>query len=104
VATVTMQYRTFNDSTRQKLRHICLDNFTDFKQIANPLQLATAVTMFALKLRQSKYMGGADWSDIEIIATAAVDPDNYLQNQFLQLIDKASKIYKKGKKKKKSED
>jgi Ca-activated chloride channel homolog len=99
VATVTMKYRMCNDSTRKSVQYTCMDNLADFKQIAQPLQLATAITMFALKLRQSKHLQGAEWGDIEIIATAAIDTDNYLQNQFLQLIDKASKVYKKGKKK-----
>jgi Ca-activated chloride channel homolog len=104
LATITMGYRMCNDSTRQKMNYICKDNYADFKQIDTPLQFATAIAMFALKLRQSKHMQQADWSDIEIIATAAVDTENYLQNQFLQLVDRASKIYKKGKKKKKHEE
>lgn len=102
LATLTMRYRMCNDSARKKLDLTCVDNYIDFKQADQSLQFATSVAMFALKLRQSKYMQQADWSDIEIIATASVDANNYLQNQFLQLISKASKIYKKGKKKKKN--
>lgn len=104
VATVTMGYRMCNDSSRKKMNYTCVDNYADFKQIDTQLQFATSIAMFALKLRQSKHMQDADWSDIEILATAAVDTDNYLQNQFLQLVDKASKIYSKKKKKKKNEE
>ena len=86
------------------MNYTCVDNYADFKQIDTQLQFATSIAMFALKLRQSKHMQDADWSDIEILATAAVDTDNYLQNQFLQLVDKASKIYSKKKKKKKNEE
>jgi Ca-activated chloride channel homolog len=104
LATVTMGYRMCNDSSRKKINYTCVDNYADFKQIDTQLQFATSIAMFALKLRQSKHMQQADWSDIEILATAAVDTNNYLQNQFLQLVDKASKIYSKKKKKKKNED
>jgi Ca-activated chloride channel family protein len=68
----------------------------------NELQFATAVTMFGLKVKQSKYIKDADWLDIETIAISSYNQNDFLQTQFLQLIDKAQKIYKskKGKKRK----
>ena len=50
--------------------------------------------MFGLKIKQSKYIKDAEWIDIETIATASYNEKDYLQTQFLQLIDKARKIYK----------
>jgi Ca-activated chloride channel homolog len=103
IATVSMRYRLCNDSSHQKISYTCPANYIDFKNIDHELQFAAAVTMFGLKLRQSKHVRYTDWSDIEIIATAAADTNHYLQNQFLQLVQKAGKIYN-SKKKKKSKD
>jgi Ca-activated chloride channel homolog len=104
LATVSMRYRLCNDSSYKKTNYTCTANYLDFKNIDHELQFATAVTMFGLKLRQSKYIKYADWNDIEIIATAAADTNNYLQNQFVQLVDKARKIYNTRKKKKNKEE
>jgi Ca-activated chloride channel homolog len=104
LASVSMRYRLCNDSSYKKTIYTCPVNYIEFKNIDPELQFATAVTMFGLKLRQSKHMKDAEWNDIEIIATAAVDTNNYLQNQFLQLVDKARKIYSSKKKKKKTEE
>jgi Ca-activated chloride channel homolog len=104
LANVSMRYRLCNDSSRKKINYTCPANYIDFKNIDPELQFATAVSMFGLKLRQSKHIRLADWNDIEIIATAAIDTNNYLQNQFVQLVDKAKKIYSSRKKKKKTEE
>jgi Ca-activated chloride channel homolog len=100
LANVTMRYRLCNDSSYKKTSYACPANFIEFKNIDHELQFASAVTMFGLKLRQSRHIRDADWGDIEIIATAAADNNNYLQNQFLGLVAKAGKIYKSRKKKK----
>ncbi|HNN72017.1 MAG TPA: DUF3520 domain-containing protein, partial [Ferruginibacter sp.] len=61
---------------------------------------ATAVAMFGLKVKQSKYIRNAEWIDIHNIAQASYDPNVFLQAEFLQLVDKAEAIYSRKKKKK----
>ncbi len=100
LAGVSMRYRGCGDTLRQKINYTCPRNFAHFKDIDAELRLAAALAMFGLKLRQSKYAGNITWDDIELITAAAVKADNYLQNQFLQLIDKARKIYPSKKRKK----
>ncbi len=104
IARLMMRYNLCGDTTMLTKEYTCPVNFIPFKQIDHELQFATAVTMFGLKVKQSKYIKDADWLDIETIATAAYNPSDYLQAQFLQLIDKAQKIYKGKKNRKKKDD
>jgi Ca-activated chloride channel homolog len=103
VAKLSMRYSLCNDTAHKMMEYVCPTTFIDFKEIDKELQFATAVTMFGLKVKQSKYIKDADWLDIETIATASYNPKDYLQTEFLQMINKAKKLYK-GKKGKKRKD
>jgi Ca-activated chloride channel family protein len=103
LADVELRYSLCNDTGHAKFTNSCLVNYNEFKNIDKELQFATAVAMFGLKIKQSKYVKGVDWMDIQRIATESYDPDSFLQSEFLQLISKAQAIYvsrksKKGKK------
>ena len=56
-----------------------------FKNIDNDLHFATAVTMFGLILKESKYIIILSWNDIENIAKDHMNTDDYLQNEFLTI-------------------
>ena len=56
-----------------------------------------------LKLKQSNYIKGVDWSDIETIAAGSYDVKSYLQTEFLTLLEKAKKNYSQKKRKRKNE-
>lgn len=103
IASVNMRYSLCNDTTHLQFVKECPSVFTEFKSIDKEFQFATAVAMFGLKVKQSKYIKNAAWPDIEKIALEAYNPNSFLQNEFLQLIGKAQNIYdkKKGKKGKK---
>ena len=105
IAKVNMRYNACGDTARRYLKYTCPQNFVDFNVADSELRFGTALTMFALKLKQSRYIKEVDWDDIERIATSAIEPGNYLQNEFIQLIEKAKKIYvtRKIKKKRKEE-
>ncbi|MBL0357129.1 MAG: DUF3520 domain-containing protein [Chitinophagaceae bacterium] len=68
--------------------------------------MGAAIAMFGMKLRQSKYLPAktADWDKIESIAINSYNPNNYLQKEFVSLVDSAKKLYVKSKKKKKDDD
>jgi Ca-activated chloride channel homolog len=102
IAKLSMNYSLCNDTTKLLMEFTCPAVFTEFKNIDKELRFATAVTMFGLKVKQSKYIKDVDWLEIETLATASYNENDYLQTEFLQIIDKAKKIYKtkKGKKRK----
>ena len=104
VANIEMRYSLCDDTAHLQMIKDCPANFIEFENIDKDLQFATAVTMFALKVKQSKYIKEVNWEDIHRIATEAYDPNSYLQNEFLQLVDKAAEIYPSNKKKKNKRD
>ncbi len=103
IANITMNYGLCNDTAHRQIVTTCPTNFVEFKNIDKELQFAISVAMFALKVKQSKYINNIDWLDIETIATNNYDDKSFLQTEFLQLIGKAKKIYS-GKKKRKTGD
>lgn len=104
VAEIEMRYSLCDDTALLVAKNYCVANFIDFKSLDKELQFATAVAMFGLKIKQSKYIKQADWQDIQRIATESYDPNSYLQTEFLKLIDKAQDIYSNKKRKKNKSD
>ncbi|MBA2249715.1 MAG: von Willebrand factor type A domain-containing protein [Chitinophagaceae bacterium] len=100
IATLTLHYKLPDKNTEHQITKICPMNFLDFKEINNDLKFASAVTMFGLVLRDSKYISGVSWDDILSIARETITPGDYLQNEFISLAEQAKKIYKKTKKRK----
>lgn len=98
IASVEINYKLVNDSDQKCFTYPCQNNFIEFKAINNDLKFAAAVTMFGLLLRKSKYAYNASWDDIEAIAKEAKNSHDYLQNEFITLVEKAKKIYYKEKK------
>ncbi len=105
VATLKVNYRNTDDKMQHSFSYNCPGDFVPFDQLIKPLQFATAVTMYGLKLRESKFFPAASWDTIKGIAVSAFSPDNYLESEFINLIEKSNKIYsEKRKKKKKGKD
>jgi Ca-activated chloride channel homolog len=104
IATLALRYNLCSDTVNKYMNQVCPLNFTEFKNLDKELQFATAVTMFGLKVKQSKYIKEAEWADIVAIAQNALNPADYLQTQFLVLVEKAQKIYKGKKGKRKKDD
>ncbi|MBC7536523.1 MAG: von Willebrand factor type A domain-containing protein [Ferruginibacter sp.] len=100
IAKLDLKYRRCNDSLNQKLTFDVKNNYAGIDSVDRELKFAAAVTMFALKLKQSRFLNDADWDFIIATAKTCADKTNYLQNQFLVLLDKAQKIYDVKKKKK----
>jgi len=100
LASLSLRYSLCNDTTHKTINYPVKSNFEAFNKIHQELQFATSVTMFGLKLKESKYIN-TDWGSVMAVAAAAADKSNYLQNEFLQLLDKVQKIYPEKKKKKK---
>jgi Ca-activated chloride channel family protein len=100
IASMSLNYSQNQDSVIKKINFNAISILTPIDQINKELKFAAAVTMFALKLKNSKYYNDQPWSYIKNIAKSSADQSNYLQQQFLTLLDKASKLYNKRKRNK----
>ncbi|MEO8822324.1 MAG: von Willebrand factor type A domain-containing protein [Ginsengibacter sp.] len=89
-----IHYRLPNDSKEKLIDYPCPDNYISLDSLNKDLQFATAVAMFGMKLRESKYFPPElDWKIIKDIAVAAQSPDNFLETEFIESVDKARGLY-----------
>lgn len=104
LADVQVKYSLEGRTDQQELLYNCMADYTPYPTLANHYRFATAVAMFGLKLRESKFIQQPfNWDDIQREASASLNPNEYLQREFLPLIGQAKKVYGGGKKKKKRE-
>lgn len=68
-------------------------NYQPFHLLPRQLRFATAVTMLGIKLRNSETYPAFDYNVIETIASQAVDNNEPLETQFIEIVDKAAQIY-----------
>ncbi len=102
LAEVVLKYTKPNDKLYKQLKYNCLYNFISFNKLDVDYQLGTAIAMFGMRIRQSKYFPDTtDWASIEKIALKSYNQSDYLQNQFVELITLAKKLYPKKRKIKK---
>jgi len=79
-------------------------NYVPFHLLDTPLQFCTAVAMFGIKLRGSDKYPPIENSRIIQIASGAVDGNETLQLQFIDIVEKSASVYheRKGKRKKRN--
>ncbi|MEO6681215.1 MAG: von Willebrand factor type A domain-containing protein [Ginsengibacter sp.] len=103
-ALLKVNYRLPEIKTQQSSMYSCPGNYLPFDSINNSLRFATAVMMYGLKLRESKFFPDESWEKIQNIANAALSPGNYLQEEFIKLVEKSQKIYSEKQKKRKKKN
>jgi len=107
LAEVSLRFTPVNTKKVQHVTFKCNEPVIPFSSLQKDLQFGTAVVMFGMKLKNSKYLPGKDhWDQLESIAVNSYDPNNYLQKEFVNLVGTAKKLYvrSKSKKKKTQED
>lgn len=100
IAHIALFYKLPGDTIRRNIPYDCPGNYIPFNQLDSELHFATAVSMFGLKLRKSKYFPEMEWDKIKNIALSAFTSGDYLQTEFIELIDKSKSIYEPKKRKK----
>lgn len=104
IAKLELRYKAPNDTAVKMMTYDVTANYQKIDSIDKDLKFATAVAMFAMKLKQSKFLDEAEWDFIHSFAKTAADKTVYLQNEFVNLVEKAQKIYEVKKKKKKEKN
>lgn len=101
IAELQLNYQADNKTGRDSLHYFVPDNYITQDSLKQELKMATAVTMLGLKLRNSNFQGNITWPGLLQYSTAAINPEDYLQKEFLGQVIKAKEIYEPGKKKRK---
>jgi Ca-activated chloride channel family protein len=101
VGSVKIRYRNKpeNSALEEKISNIPF-NYIPFPQADARLRFASAVTMFGTLLRRSPFAENMKFENITSVASGALDTNDPLQTEFLQLVETARKLYNPEKKKK----
>jgi Ca-activated chloride channel family protein len=100
LATVNVYYRLPNDTLQRSTRYQCASDSIPFNKLPNCYRFASSVAMFAALLKDSKYARSYSWSDVIRLAEDSGNPDDAIQQEFINMIEKAKKIYSKARKRK----
>jgi Ca-activated chloride channel family protein len=86
-------------NTKQKKAYQLTANATvaDFYNLPDAYRLSAGIALFGSLLKESKYCKQATWNDVQGIVQPVSVPDGFLQQEFLMMVEKAKKIYYKGK-------
>ncbi len=99
LATIGLQYTPTNQPSTKKIFTI-IEDLLPFNDIDTCYKLATTIAMFGGALKNSPIYKSYSFLDIYNMARPLVHPNNFIQNEFLQLVLRADKIYYNRKKRK----
>lgn len=88
-----LHYKEPKDTTSRYQAGAIPYNYIQFSQTDSYLRFYTSLAMFGLKLNNSAFFPETSWDVIRTMAVQSLNPDNFLQNQFIELIDKCKKVY-----------
>ncbi|HTL09841.1 MAG TPA: von Willebrand factor type A domain-containing protein [Chitinophagaceae bacterium] len=100
LARAIINYKSPKDSTKRSSAYTAQFEFTEFNDLPACHRFAASVIEFALLLKESPYVKTVSWSDAIILANESYNVNDAVQKEFISIVEKARKIYGKGKKRK----
>jgi Ca-activated chloride channel homolog len=95
MAKATLHYKKPNDSLPCFSVYSCMAPAVPFIDLPPSLRFAASVAMFGELLRKSEYVKEINWKDTIDLAHHSQNPKDALQKEFIQLVEKARKIYRR---------
>ncbi len=93
VATLQLSYKIPNEEEPLTEAFNVLNNYEALGKADSCLRFATSVVMFGSLLKQSRFAKDVSWGEVQQLAMSSADKKNLLQMEFIQLIEKARKLY-----------
>jgi Ca-activated chloride channel homolog len=93
LAQIFFQYKPNNADKISKLNYPIAALVQNFYEADSSYQFAAAIAMFGGLLKGSKNYKNNSFTEIVNIASRVVNPNNFAQQQFINLVKKAEKIY-----------
>lgn len=100
LASISLGYQTVNQSIKQVDKFTIANQFTHLNILDSTYKRTIAIAAFAGILRKSGFMNQFQYSQVLELADSSANPSNKMQQEFVQLIRKANKIYNPVKRKK----
>lgn len=99
LANIVLHYKRPGDSVERVSSFPCSSDLIAFPELPAGLRFASAIAMFGELLRKSRYLDQVSWSDITQIARESQNHDDFLQKEFITMVDKARKVCGKNRRK-----
>jgi Ca-activated chloride channel family protein len=103
LAKVELNYKLPHDSVNRTTYFNCPYRKTPFQHLQPCYRFASSIALFGGLLKRSVYTRQAGWKDAFRLAEQSYDPEDGMQTEFITLIEKARRIYKHEKHRKKQE-
>jgi Ca-activated chloride channel family protein len=102
LAKLNVRYKLPNDTLQRNTTYRCPYNVTSFASLPPTYRFASSVAMFAALLKDSKYAQKYNWSEVIKLATESEDAQDAVQKEFIEIVEKAKKVYGKERRKRKT--
>ncbi len=97
LADVELSYRLPGDSLKRSCWYSVDMAPCSFSNLPRTYRFSAGLILFGSLLKESRFTKTATWMDVQNIMQTAVRPNEYLEQEFMALLEKAKKIYYKGK-------
>lgn len=95
LARLKINYSLPGQTTTRSLIFPCMNDVEPVERAEPEWKRAICLVMFGMKLRHSDYVGAVSWPDIERMAKRLFTGNNYLDDEYISLIDRAKRIYER---------
>jgi len=95
LARIRVSYCLPGQAAVRTMKFDCLNEVISFDRVEMDWRRAICLALFGMKLQRSEYAGEIGWPDIEKMAKKLFNGSNYLDDEYMSLIDRAKRIYEK---------
>jgi Ca-activated chloride channel homolog len=95
LARIRINYCLPGQAAVRTMRFDCMNEMIPFDRAEMDWRRAICLALFGMKLQRSEYVGQIGWPDIEKMAKKFFNGSNYLDDEYMSLIDRAKRIYDK---------
>jgi Ca-activated chloride channel family protein len=95
LARVRLSYSQPGQAAVRTMSYDCMNDVIPFDRADAEWKRAICMALFGMKLQQSTYVNGVGWLEFEKMVKRIFTGSNYLDDEYISLIDRAKRIYEK---------
>jgi Ca-activated chloride channel family protein len=97
LARIRVNYSLPGQAAVRTMSFDCMNDVIPFDRADADWKRSICLALFGMKLQRSNYVMEIGWADIEKMAKKLFSGSNYLDDEYISLIDRAKRIYDKAK-------
>jgi Ca-activated chloride channel family protein len=93
IGKVTISYCLPGKRARRTIEYNCPNNFVPFDRADPQFRKAACIALFGMMLKESDYVGSANWQEVERLTRKTFAATNYIEKEYINLVVRAREIY-----------